>query len=102
MRELRAFAGAQRRNRCALEADGAVTAWTCAALAIEQLEDFGMAQKPIEFGRAVSLPRASTPVGSDNGRPPRRLAGGKLVSTVSLGTGSCRWPTGDPSEAEFH
>jgi hypothetical protein len=35
-------------------------------------------------------------------RPARRLAGGKLVTTATLTSRTCKWPIGDPVEPGFH
>jgi GcrA cell cycle regulator len=61
-----------------------------------------MAQKPMTFGKPLSLPWASTSTRPDSDRPARKLASGKFVTTVSLGSGTCKWPIGDPSEEDFH
>jgi len=33
---------------------------------------------------------------------PRKLAGGQFVTTLTLSSNTCRWPIGDPTQADFH
>jgi len=32
----------------------------------------------------------------------RKLANGKFVTTLTLTAETCKWPIGDPTEADFH
>ena len=39
---------------------------------------------------------------SDSDERARRLPNGKFVTTLTLSSGTCRWPIGDPTEPDFH
>ena len=36
------------------------------------------------------------------GKPARKLAGRKLVTTLNLTSRTCKWPVGDPAKPGFH
>jgi GcrA cell cycle regulator len=37
-----------------------------------------------------------------NEERPRKLANGNFVTTLELSSNTCRWPIGDPTQADFH
>ena len=39
---------------------------------------------------------------SDKNERARRLANGRYVTTLTLSSSTCRWPIGDPTQADFH
>jgi GcrA cell cycle regulator len=57
--------------------------------------------------RAVSFPRSTPPdlppriLSAGRERQPRMLRG-RLVTTATLTSHTCKWPIGDPAESGFH
>jgi len=58
-----------------------------------------MAYRSIRTPKTLAPPQREWP---SIERPARRLAGGKLVTTATLTSRTCKWPIGDPAEPGFH
>jgi GcrA cell cycle regulator len=55
----------------------------------------------------MSFPRSSAPIRQPHISLPAaeqqpRLVHGKFVTTATLTSRTCKWPIGDPAEADFH
>jgi GcrA cell cycle regulator len=59
------------------------------------------ASRGVQSRGPASRALPTLPQSSSDGRA-RRLANGRYVTTLTLSSRTCRWPIGDPTEADFH
>jgi GcrA cell cycle regulator len=55
-----------------------------------------MTQVPMRIEPSPAVPQSGTE------QRARKLANGKFVTTLTLTAETCKWPIGDPTEADFH